>query len=195
MKGSAIPFSLATLVPFCLLTLPATLLVCYKPCMRKWMRDRLKRKKKTDDAKTESGPAPLQPAYFDAGKNRPLPLPPAAAERNHHPKNLQPLNRRNQFESSDEESTPVQAASGPMLDVRFAVVGVEEVVEGAVLEPPRRRARQTKPPEPRPQSRSCAHGGRRPAPPSKGMVVLAIGLPGSGKSSWFKRHNITALSS
>jgi predicted kinase len=30
---------------------------------------------------------------------------------------------------------------------------------------------------------------------SKGVVVLAIGLPGSGKSSWFKRHNITPLSS
>jgi predicted kinase len=30
---------------------------------------------------------------------------------------------------------------------------------------------------------------------SKGIVVLAIGLPGSGKSSWFKRHNITPLSS
>jgi predicted kinase len=29
----------------------------------------------------------------------------------------------------------------------------------------------------------------------KGVVVLAIGLPGSGKSSWFKRHNITPLSS
>jgi predicted kinase len=27
------------------------------------------------------------------------------------------------------------------------------------------------------------------------VVVLAIGLPGSGKSSWFKRHNITPLSS
>ncbi len=26
-------------------------------------------------------------------------------------------------------------------------------------------------------------------------MVLAIGLPGSGKSSWFKRHNITPLSS
>jgi predicted kinase len=26
-------------------------------------------------------------------------------------------------------------------------------------------------------------------------VVLAIGLPGSGKSSWFKRHNLTPLSS
>jgi predicted kinase len=30
---------------------------------------------------------------------------------------------------------------------------------------------------------------------SRGEVVLAIGLPGSGKSSWFKRHEITPLSS
>jgi predicted kinase len=34
-----------------------------------------------------------------------------------------------------------------------------------------------------------------PTRPPKGAVVLAIGLPGSGKSSWFKRHNITPLSS
>jgi predicted kinase len=34
-----------------------------------------------------------------------------------------------------------------------------------------------------------------PARASKGTVVLAIGLPGSGKSSWFKRHNIRPLSS
>src|SRR6202011_345729 len=35
-----------------------------------------------------------------------------------------------------------------------------------------------------------------PAPPTpKGSVILAIGLPGSGKSSWFKRHNVTPLSS
>ena len=35
------------------------------------------------------------------------------------------------------------------------------------------------------------------APPKgkKGAVVLAIGLPGSGKSSWFKRNNIIPLSS
>jgi len=29
----------------------------------------------------------------------------------------------------------------------------------------------------------------------KGVVILAIGLPGSGKSSWFKRHNVVPLSS
>jgi predicted kinase len=42
--------------------------------------------------------------------------------------------------------------------------------------------------------------GQLPQPPTvprlpKGVVVLAIGLPGSGKSSWFKRHNISPLSS
>ena len=37
----------------------------------------------------------------------------------------------------------------------------------------------------------------RPATPRKprGVVVLAIGLPGSGKSSWFKRRGVTPLSS
>jgi len=34
-----------------------------------------------------------------------------------------------------------------------------------------------------------------PPRPPKGLVVLAIGLPGSGKSSWFKRHNVIPLSS
>jgi len=34
-----------------------------------------------------------------------------------------------------------------------------------------------------------------PQRPPKGIVVLAIGLPGSGKSSWFKRHDIVPLSS
>src|ERR1700733_5059841 len=58
--------------------------------------------------------------------------------------------------------------------------------------------------EPQDQERSQQHTAAPPtsspvsaaAPrPPKGVVVLAIGLPGSGKSSWFKRHNIVPLSS
>ncbi|MGC2371553.1 MAG: AAA family ATPase, partial [Candidatus Sulfotelmatobacter sp.] len=47
----------------------------------------------------------------------------------------------------------------------------------------------------------AAPAAKMPAPaavaqrPPKGVVVLAIGLPGSGKSSWFKRHNVVPLSS
>jgi predicted kinase len=49
-------------------------------------------------------------------------------------------------------------------------------------------------PSPRPAARPVTSD---PAVPKKykGVVVLSIGLPGSGKSSWFKRNNITPLSS
>ena len=45
-----------------------------------------------------------------------------------------------------------------------------------------------------PAAKMAAPGAVAQRPP-KGVVVLAIGLPGSGKSSWFKRHNVVPLSS
>jgi predicted kinase len=47
------------------------------------------------------------------------------------------------------------------------------------------------PQAPRPPLAAATATQRAP----KGIVVLAIGLPGSGKSSWFKRHNVAPLSS
>ncbi len=50
-------------------------------------------------------------------------------------------------------------------------------------------------PVPRPVAAAAV--AQDPSAPKKykGVTVLAIGLPGSGKSSWFKRNNITPLSS
>ncbi len=51
-------------------------------------------------------------------------------------------------------------------------------------------------PEPEPQRPPAPAPPSAPKPkPARGVVVLAIGLPGSGKSSWFRRRGITPLSS
>jgi hypothetical protein len=36
---------------------------------------------------------------------------------------------------------------------------------------------------------------KKPQRASKGAVILAVGLPGSGKSTWFNRHGVSPLSS
>ncbi len=49
--------------------------------------------------------------------------------------------------------------------------------------------------ETQPETPPAASGAERTAQAAKGVVVLAIGLPGSGKTTWFGRRGVSPLSS
>jgi predicted kinase len=153
------------------------------------MRDRLKRRKKPPETKgSEPAPPPLQPDYYEA----PAPAPPVPEEPS----------------PSAPEPEPGEAApsSGPAL--------TESGPRPAVAAPEQRRRRRRRGRGGRGRGEPHARAETQPEPapvepeptappiavletprPPKGVVVLAIGLPGSGKSSWFKRNSITPLSS
>jgi predicted kinase len=168
--------------------------VCYKPYMRKWMSDRLKRRKKPKESKpSEPGQAPLQPAYFDAEAARAEPAKATEPE---------PSDDSGLIEVPEPERAAVAEDTAPVA-----------ARPGGQQRPRRRRTRGgrgrksgSRPtPQPSPATPSAPELSAAAATPAaipvapprppKGTVVLAIGLPGSGKSSWFKRNNITPLSS
>jgi predicted kinase len=165
--------------------------------MRKWMSDRLKRRKKAKDKEskpTEPAQAPLQPAYFGAETA------PAEPARVPEP----------EPEGSDDSGL-IEAPEPEQAAVAGDTTSPSKARQGG--QRPRRRrtrggrgrrssGRSNTQAAPVPQSPAEPVVAAAPAPipaapprPPKGTVVLAIGLPGSGKSSWFKRNNITPLSS
>lgn len=190
-------------------TLPRRPQECYKYNMRRWMRDRSKRRKQQTERQGQEQPAPLQPRFPD-----PIPddignriegyVPPAQSQR---------------YEGEEE---PAPAAASAQTG------GGDEPPQGQRRDRNRRRGRRGRGGRPQPQPAEAptqaptlpgpggptgeaaeadaspetpepTSGPRPPAPhesqKSKGAVVLSIGLPGSGKSTWFKRHNILPLSS
>jgi len=75
-----------------------------------------------------------------------------------------------------------------------------QAAESAVADEPRMETEvqpesPSVPPPGPPEQRPAQQGGRATAKGPKGVVVLAIGLPGSGKTTWFKRRGVTPLSS
>jgi len=154
--------------------------------MRKWMREKLNRRKKSAE-ETKAQPAPLQPAYFEPEAHQPQP------------------EAREAEPAQGEPEVPVAQASETESSGAKADVGQQG--SGELRRPRRRRGRggrgrkgpATSSPQAEAPAESKAAIPGSPVPqsqrPSKGVVVLAVGLPGSGKSSWFKRHNINPLSS
>lgn len=194
--------------------LPQSLPICYKPLMRKWMKDRLKRRKKSDEA-AASQPAPLQPAYFESEQQ------PHAAALPQKEEEFQPAVEPPEVETGGtgeggEAEVPEPADAAEPEGTAPEGSGPVSLTDGRR---PRRRRRGGRgrrrggpkpamvPADPTPVQAGTAEESPEAAvvPPvasisqrpraSKGTVVLAIGLPGSGKSSWFKRHNLNPLSS
>jgi len=175
------------------------------------MSERLKRRKKEPEkAGTEAAQAPLQPAFYDTEPAQPepsvevtqadtAPLQPEAAQ---HPAPSEPQAMQpRQTVSGDAAKRRRRRGRGGRGRGRNVAPPVESAAAGSEPVGPMQPASH----EAAPPADAVPHGRvtrTAPAPPSveaprpsKGVVVLAIGLPGSGKSSWFKRHNITPLSS
>jgi predicted kinase len=167
--------------------------------MRKWMRERLKRRKKSDAPQpAEPAQAPLQPAYFDA-QEAPAAEPAqdtepevAAAEEAEPSAEAAPV-------SGDREPTAETAAPRRRRRGRGGRGrggrSSRGVAQPAAAPVPLPSAEGVVTPAPQEQEAVPLEIPVAPPRPPKGAVILAIGLPGSGKSSWFKRNNITPLSS
>ena len=179
--------------------------MCYKPDMRKWMRERQKRRKKQAEQATAEAPPPLQPTFYDTNpESEPPQVKEPGPEPGPEPEPVPPLEERSVLakpQGSGEgrrrrrrrggrgrgrSGAPGQQAASR--SVRLATTRTETAEPSVQLE-----AGQ---PEPGNGVALDVVAPQVPAPPaSRGTVVLAIGLPGSGKSSWFKRRNISPLSS
>jgi predicted kinase len=147
--------------------------------MREWMRERMRRRSKRGPNDSESTgkigqeipvdqPAPLRPTYPEAQPSAPVIE--EAAELQHEVL-AEPIGV---FADAVEPDAPAEAPE----EIQPEPVG-KLVVE---TQP---ESLATPPPEPQ------AAAQRSP----RGFVVLTIGLPGSGKTTWFKRRGVTPLSS
>jgi predicted kinase len=189
--------------------------------MRKWMSERLKRRKKPGDGSTKEATKapepPLQPRFYDDEPAAPAAVP--AVVPKEVPAEAPAVERRRPSRPAPEPaSEPVSAPAAASAEgearprtsrrrrsrggrggVRQRTAAAAPAAESSAAE-----ASPAVPsaPEPAVAAESPADSlpakavpAPSPARASKGTVVLAIGLPGSGKSSWFKRHNIHPLSS
>ena len=192
--------------------------------MRKWMRERLQRRKKKTPEPEGAAPPPLQPAYFDAeqpaGEVAEPQMDPPEAPASEVDSVPEPATEPASADSPAPASRPASRSRAPNdapasrarrrrggrgrsrgREQAVAQAFTPAVAKGIIPAGPIDEAVQPLDSElPADDVAPSASVPRAPAPaaaprPPRGVVVLAIGLPGSGKSSWFKRHSVIPLSS
>jgi predicted kinase len=135
--------------------------------MRKWMRERMKRRKKSSENTSEST------GKIGQAIDRTLPAP------------LMPSYESSSAAGEDEEAEADDETFGDVNDAPSEPTRPGQLVVETQPESP------NTPPAAADAAMRKAPGKREP----RGVVVLAIGLPGSGKTTWFKRRGVTPLSS
>src|SRR5579859_4040584 len=193
--------------------------------MRNWKSERLKRRKKAGDGSSKSAskaPEPLQPRFYDNEPVAPAPTQAEAPVESHRPSLPEPepepvsapaatpeaaepgartsrrrRSRGGRGRGRRKPAAPAAASAAVPAAKAEPLAEESEAAEPVVAEsaPAETAPPLPTPPTPAPIPSAPAPAVSAPARASKGTVVLAIGLPGSGKSSWFKRHNIHPLSS
>ena len=148
--------------------------------VRDWMRDIMRRRSRRGPNESESTgksgqelpsnqQAPLRPDYPDA-------LPAAS------PEPVEPVGKAAPAVPVDQPVKPVRSARPPRPQAAAAEPSAPQKTMVVETQPDE----MATPPE-----EQTAISAREP----RGYVVLAIGLPGSGKTTWYKRRGVTPLSS
>ena len=179
--------------------LPESRGMCYKRMMQ--MKRRRRRKPRTAPVKPDQ--APLQPVYPEEQERAVVPradegdneqeLQPRAAPEPGNQDEAQPQRRgkRRRRGGAGRKRPAGTPAVAPQADTQEPEAAESPASDAAAgMEPsaePERAARV------RPQQ--YAHPQSQSKKQPRGTVVLTIGLPGSGKTSWFRRRAITPLSS
>jgi predicted kinase len=139
--------------------------------VRDWMRDLMRRRSRRGPNESESTGKSGQ----ELPSNQPAPLRPSYPE----PLAVQP-------------PEPKQAAAKPEAPALSARPPKPEPQAAPVAEPEKKMIVETQPESlGTPPAEQTSISPKEP----RGYVVLAIGLPGSGKTTWYKRRGVTPLSS
>jgi len=150
--------------------------LCYKPVMRDWLRETLmRRRSKRGPNESESTGKIGQ----EIPANQPAPLRPS------YPEPLPPT----------ERTAPAEAQAPP--PSRAEVVDKADIEGSDQIPAPEQPSTPQLVHETQPESLGTPPAGPEAVPNKspRGYVVLTIGLPGSGKTTWYKRRGVTPLSS